>query len=100
MRQPHPKSVGKEGDLVVKDLGNKVHNPSYYADTGNEGDDACYEGNGVLRLNVSEDSVNASYNRAEEDLNKDLSDLGEILVSLSKSCRCHWFVLLCYVFTT
>ena len=62
------------------------------------GDFVNNKGNNVLGLEVLNDSVDTANDCAKEDLNKDLSDLGERLVSLGKRSRCHLIVLLYVIF--
>lgn len=83
----------------MKNLGNKVNYPSdEVSDTGEGNEKTNYEGNNVLGFEVSNDSLDTANDCAKEKLDKDLSDLGELFVSLGERCRCHWFVLLYYVF--
>ena len=85
--------VGKNGDLVVKDCGYKVNNPKYKAKT-EEAKDTNNEGNDVRGLKILENSVNGTHDVAEENLDKNSCNLGEIVILLGKRRRCHCYVLL------
>jgi hypothetical protein len=77
--------VGKEGDLVLGDRGNKVDEPDdEVADTGKKTYKTYNEGKSVLGFGELNNSVDTAYNVTEEELDKYLSDLGEVIVRSGK----------------
>ena len=89
---------GQNRDLVAGDLGNEVDNPENKADGRNDGQNTNDQGGGVLGLGVADDSVNAANDCAQNELQKDLYDLGQILIGLGKAIVCHGSVLQSDVF--
>ena len=70
------RSVGKNSDLVLGDLGDQVNEPdNEVADTGAETEDPGDKGHDVLGLEVTDDAVNAADEGTEEKLKQDLGDL-------------------------
>ena len=83
-------NITKNGNLIVKDLGNKVCNPNSEVDGRNKTEETCNESGGVLFLGVAYYSVDAAYNPTEECDEKNLCNLGELLKgSCERIFRCH-----------
>ena len=83
-------SVLDNRHLVACDLGYKVNDPCQeVANTGYQNEDANNESNDVLRLEVANDSVDTADECAEENLQQDLSDLGQSPVLSGQSGFCH-----------
>ena len=91
-----PKSVGEEGNLVRIDFGKDINNPENKTKTY-EVKDTYHEGNDILSLEVTNDSVNAGYDYADEDKDENLSDLGKALKGSSKRLRSHYLFSLCII---
>ena len=90
------KLVSKKGDLVAKNLGYSISYTDNESDTG-EAENTNYESNDILGLEVTNDSVNAGYDYADEDKDENLSDLGKALKGSSKRLRSHYLFSLCII---
>jgi len=68
--------VSENGDPVAGNLGNEVNYPSdEVADTGKKHEDTHDESNDIFLLYKPDDAVNAADDEAEENLEKNFSDL-------------------------
>ena len=86
------KLVSKNSDLVVKNLGNYVSDlNNKVADTGEEAEKTCNKGNNVLGLGVTDNSVYAADNPAEDDEEHNLNKLRKVLKLLGDRIGCHRF---------
>jgi hypothetical protein len=92
------KLVSQNRNSVAGDLGDEIENPEDKADGRNDGQNADDQGSGVIGLGVADDSVNAANDCAQDELQKDLYDLGQILIGLGKAIVCHGTVLQSDVF--
>ena len=86
----HAGSVGKNGDLVGGDLGDQVNDPSdKVANTGEGAKQTRNKGNNIFCLNKAYDAVDTANDTAQNQLKKDLDNLGQRLVSGGDAVVCH-----------
>ena len=78
------KLVSQNADLVLSDLGDQVDQPNNkVTEAGQQTNQAYDQSDDVLGLGVADDAINTADDVAQEQLQQDLSDLGQIFVLFS-----------------
>ena len=72
---------GQNRDAVAEDLGDQVDDPcNTVSDTGNQAENANDQGNNVLRLKETNDTINTADQTAKENLQDNLKQLRKCFV--------------------
>ena len=78
------KLVSQNADLVLSDLGDQVDQPNNkVTEAGQQTNQAYDQSDDVLGLGVADDAINTADDVAQEQLQQDFSDLGQIFVLFS-----------------
>jgi hypothetical protein len=87
--------VSQNSDLFLGDHGYQVNKPEDKAQAGNEAQNTCDQSNGVLGLEITQNTIQATDQSSQENLENDLYDLRQIVVhgDNGRIVR-HWYVLL------